>query len=376
MATLICSADWQLGMRRRYFGPEAQHRYTQARLDVIERLGALAVERGADAVLVAGDVFETNQVERQVISRAVEALARVPVPVLLLPGNHDALEPGTVWSSPEWNSAAPGNAVVLTEEPVLVGSGAGAVEVVSAPWRTRRPVISPARAILDDLSPVTDGPPRVLVAHGMVDAFAPATDVPQISLAALETAVRDQRIAFALLGDRHSTTDVGPSGRIWYPGTPEVTDCGEVDPGNALVVTLDEEQCTVEVVHVGQWRMVQLTVELDGTHGIAKVEQAVDALPDKPRTYLRLGVVGSLDVVSMTALEVLLDSLGQVFAGVSRWAPTWDVRPLPDDDALSDLGLTGAARSAMADLHQRARSGDQTAAAALALMHRLVSGAA
>jgi len=106
------------------------------------------------------------------------------------------------------------------------------------------------------------------------------------------------------------------------------------------------------------------------------VEQAVEALPDKPRTYLRLGVVGTLDIVSMTALEVLLDSLGQVFAGVSRWAPTWDVRPLPDDDALSDLGLTGAAQSAMADLHTRARSGDQTAAAALALMHRLVSGAA
>ena len=96
MVTLVCSADWQLGMRRRYFGPEAQHRYTQARLDVIERLGALALERDADAVLVAGDVFETNQVERQVISRAVEALARVPVPVLLLPGNHDALEPGNV----------------------------------------------------------------------------------------------------------------------------------------------------------------------------------------------------------------------------------------------------------------------------------------
>ena len=376
MVTLICSADWQLGMRRRYFGPEAQHRYTQARLDVIERLGALAAERGADAVLVAGDVFETNQVERQVISRAVEALARVPVPVLLLPGNHDALEPGTVWSSPEWTSAVPGNVVVLTDEQVVVGDGARAVKIVGAPWRTRRPVVSPARTVLDEMSPGTDALPRVLVAHGMVDALAPATDVPQIPLDTVESAVRDGRVSFALLGDRHSTTEVGTTGRVWYPGTPEVTDCGEIDPGNALVVTLDNGDCTVEVVHVGQWRMVQLTVELDGTHGIAKVEQAVEALPDKPRTYLRLGVVGTLDIVSMTALEVLLDSLGQVFAGVSRWAPTWDVRPLPDDDALSDLGLTGAAQSAMADLHTRARSGDQTAAAALALMHRLVSGAA
>jgi DNA repair exonuclease SbcCD nuclease subunit len=375
MVTLICSADWQLGMRRRYFGPEAQHRYTQARLDVIERLGALAAERGADAVLVAGDVFETNQVDRQVISRAVEALARVTVPVLLLPGNHDALEPGTVWSSAEWTSAVPPNVTVLTEEPVILGVGARAVEIVGAPWRTRRPVMSPARTALDGLAPV-DRLPRVLVAHGMVDLFAPATEVPQIPLDALESAVGDGRISFALLGDRHSTTDVGGTGRVWYPGTPEVTDCGEIDPGNALVVMLDDGNCAVEVVHVGQWRMVQLTVELDGTHGIAKVEQAVEALPDKPRTYLRLGVVGTLDIVSMTALEVLLDSLGQVFAGVSRWAPTWDVRPLPDDVALSDLGLTGAAQSAMADLHARARSGDQTAAAALALMHRLVSGAA
>jgi DNA repair exonuclease SbcCD nuclease subunit len=376
MVTLICSADWQLGMRRRYFGPEAQHRYTQARLDVIERLGALAAERGADALVVAGDVFETNQVERLVISRAAESLGRVRVPVLLLPGNHDALEPGTVWSSPEWTTGVPANVAVLTEDPVVVGAGRGAVEIVGAPWRTRRPETSPTAALVDALTPGAGEVPRVLVGHGMVDSLAPTTDVPQIPLVALESALADGRLSFALLGDRHSTTDVGSTGRVWYPGTPEVTDCGEIDPGNALVVTLEGGECSVEVVHVGTWQMVQLTVELDGTHGIEKVERAIDALPDKTRTYLRLGVVGSLDVVSMTALEVLLDSLGQVFAGVSRWAPTWDVRPLPDDDALSDLGLTGAAQAAMVDLHGRARSGDQTAAGALALMHRLASGAA
>jgi DNA repair exonuclease SbcCD nuclease subunit len=383
MVTILCSADWQLGMRRRFFGADAQARYTQARLDVIDRLAVLARERSADALVVAGDVFDANQVERHVVLRAAEALRDVGCPVFLLPGNHDSLEPGNVWHSAQWRRAVPPNVTVLTDEPVVVGSGDDTVEIVGAPWRTRRPATDPLGDLLSRLRP---GRRRLIVGHGRVDTLTPEQELPPIELAVVERALSDGRADLVILGDRHSTTEVGTSGRIWYPGTPEVTDTDEVDPGNVLVATFSnaavpEAAATVagsvdvESVHIGRWHMLEHVVELDGSAALDELEAWFGGLPDKTRTYLRLGAIGSLDVADSMRLELLLDSLGEVLGGISR-SKHWDVRPRPDDAALDALGLTGPAKATLLDLQAAARTGDDTAAHALTLLHRLVLGAA
>lgn len=51
----------------------------------------------ADAVLLAGDVFENNRVPAAVITRAAELLAGAGRPVVVLPGNHDPLVADSVW---------------------------------------------------------------------------------------------------------------------------------------------------------------------------------------------------------------------------------------------------------------------------------------
>lgn len=383
MVTILCSADWQLGMRRRFFGPDAQARYTQARLDVIERLAELARDRSADALVVAGDVFDANQVERHVVLRAAEALRDVGCPVLLLPGNHDSLEPGNVWNSVEWRRAVPPNVTVLEDAPVVVGAGDDTVEIVGAPWRTRRPATDPLGNLLAQLRP---GRRRLVVGHGQVDTVAPELGLPPIELAGVERALADGRAELVVLGDRHSTTEVGSSGRIWFPGTPEVTDTDEVDPGNVLVATFaaggvariaaTRGGVDVESVHIGRWHMLERVVELDGPAALDELDGWLAELPDKPRTYLRLGAVGSLDVADSVRLELMLDSLGEVLGGITRWKRHWDIRPLPDDAALDALGLTGAAKATLLDLRAAARDGDDLAGHALTLLHRLVLGAA
>ena len=58
----VHTADWQLGMTRYFLNGEAQPRYSAARRDVVAGSGALAAEdAGAEFVVVAGDVFEDNQ---------------------------------------------------------------------------------------------------------------------------------------------------------------------------------------------------------------------------------------------------------------------------------------------------------------------------
>ena len=47
----------------------------------------------ADAVLLAGDTFDNARVSGRILSEAANMLAAAPMPVVLLPGNHDPLMP-------------------------------------------------------------------------------------------------------------------------------------------------------------------------------------------------------------------------------------------------------------------------------------------
>jgi DNA repair exonuclease SbcCD nuclease subunit len=370
--TFLHSSDWQLGMMRRFLGPDGQARWGQARLDAVARIGEVAERTGAAFVVVTGDVFEHNQVERQTILRACEALKRIPVPVVLLPGNHDALEPGSLWTSSQWQAHAPEHVTVLTETtPLEILPG---VEIVGAPWRSRRPLSDPAAPGYADLAPTEPGTTRILLAHGQLTSLSGGmSDVPTIDQAALEAVVADGRVQYVGLGDRHSTTRV--TDRIWFSGTQEVTTPEENDPGNVLQVTIGGGEIEVEPVRVGAWHMVDHRVELFDEESIQALEDWFAELPEKERTYVRLAGDGSLPLPLLSRLDAIIDAQGEVFASVERWAKFWTVRPAPDAADLDALQLSGPARAAMEELRQALAGGDEGAGAALSLMHRLARDA-
>ena len=131
------TADWQLGMTRHFLAGDAQPRYSAARRDAVAGLGALAAEVGAEFVVVAGDVFEHNQLAPQVVSQSLEAMRAIGIPVYLLPGNHDPLDASSVYTSALFKAERPDNVVVLDR------AGAHEVrpglEIVAAPWRSKAP---------------------------------------------------------------------------------------------------------------------------------------------------------------------------------------------------------------------------------------------
>ena len=99
MIRFLHTSDWQLGMTRHLLTEGAQERYSQARFDAIRRMGQVARDEKCQFMLVCGDTFESNQVDRKTVARAMEALKSVPVPVFILPGNHDPLNPASVYRS-------------------------------------------------------------------------------------------------------------------------------------------------------------------------------------------------------------------------------------------------------------------------------------
>ncbi len=302
----------------------------------------------------------------------------IGIPVYLLPGNHDPLDAASVYSGPLFSTECPANVVVLDRAGVHeVRPG---LEIVAAPWRSKAPTTDLVAEALDGLSgaDVT----RVLVAHGGVDALDPDRDKPSlIRLDCIEKALSDNVIHYVALGDKHSLTQVGASGRVWYSGAPEVTNYDDVesDPGHVLVVDIDETDpsrpVTVEARHVGRWRFVTLHSHVDNDRDIADLDVNLDLLSDKERTVVRLALTGSVTVTDRAKLDACLDRYARLFAWVGLWDSHTDLAVVPADGEFADLGIGGFAAAAVDELVETARAGDSPdavdAQAALALLLRL-----
>lgn len=369
------TADWQLGMTRHFLAGDAQPRYSAARRDAVAGLGALAAEVGAEFVVVAGDVFEHNQLAPQVIGQSLEAMRAIDIPVYLLPGNHDPLDASSVYTSALFTAERPGNVVVLQEAGIhQVRPG---VEIMAAPWRSKAPTTDLVAEVLDGLTPTPAT--RILVAHGGVDVMDPDRDKPSlIRLARLEEALVRGALHYVALGDKHSLTQVGDTGRVWYSGSPEVTNFDDVesDPGHVLVVDIDENhKVSVTPRHIGRWRFVTLQRQVDTSRDIADLDMNLDQLTEKDRTVVRLALTGSLTVTDRAALDACLDRYARLFAHLRTWDSHTDLAVIPADGEFTDLGIGGFAAAAVEELVATAREGDTESAvdaqAALALLLRL-----
>ncbi len=372
------TADWQLGMTRHFLAGDAQPRYSAARRDAVAGLGALAAEVGAEFVVVAGDVFEHNQLAPQVVGQSLEAMRAIGIPVYLLPGNHDPLDASSVYTSALFTAERPENVVVLDRAGVnQVRPG---VEIVAAPWRSKAPTTDLVAEVLEGLTP---GPvTRILVAHGGVDVLDPDRDKPSlIRLAKLDDSLDRGAIHYVALGDKHSLTQVGGSGRAWYSGSPEVTNFDDVesDPGHVLVVDIDESDprrpVTVESRDVGRWRFVTMRRQVDTRRDIADLDMNLDLMTEKDRTVVRLALTGSLTVTDRAALDACLDRYSRLFAWLGLWERHTELAVVPADGEFTGLGIGGFAAAAVEELVATAREGDAHSAAdaqgALALLLRL-----
>jgi len=372
------TSDWQLGMTRAFLPAESQARYTDDQFEAIRALARIAADKHCAFAVVAGDVFDSIQPDRRILSRAVDALAAFTVPVYLLPGNHDADSPAALWSTTNVIERLPANIRVLRDTAALRVPGVEA-EVIGAPWPSRKPDNDLLAAALESLETPEAGVVRIAIGHGAVDSLAPDPLNPAlISVSSLERCIADGLISYVALGDRHSTTSVGTSGAVWYSGAPLATNYREVDPNNALLVEVDATTgpSTVEPVHVGSWRFAVQTFDISGAESVAAVESFLAELPDKERTVVKLGFVGTVNLLTNAALEDVVDQSRDLLAALEQSERRTELVVLADGADLAGLDLSGFAQEALIELADVARGNDNAAGVsrdALMLLHRLAA---
>ncbi|MCA0157358.1 metallophosphoesterase [Tsukamurella sp. M9C] len=366
------TADWQLGMTRHFLDADAQARFTDARLDAISRLGAVAAEREAEFVVVCGDVFEDNRLAPAVVARSLDRIAAIGRPVYLLPGNHDPLDAASIYTSEVFRRHRPANVMVL-ESPGVHEVRPG-VELLAAPWFSKHPAGDPLTEAVAAAAPPAAGVIRVAVGHGGTLPVG-ARDQRLIDVAALSERIAAGELRYVALGDRHSVTEVAAG--VWYSGAPEVTnfDHKEAGSGSVLVVDVPEEgPARVEPARVGSWRFAAREFPLTAERDVDAAVGALAALPDKDRTVVKVGFTGTVGLAAKARLDAEIEALRARFAAVELWERKTDLAVLPGEEELDALELTGPAADAAQELLGVARSGGERAAdasGALALLYRL-----
>ena len=371
MVRFLHTADWQLGMTRHFLSEEAQALFSAARLNVIEEMGNLAINEGCEFVVVCGDVFESNQVERKVITRAFEKMAAIStVTFYLLPGNHDPLDASSVYRSSTFIARQPDNVKVLDgSAPVQAVPG---VELIPVPWPNKHPVTDLVNDASRELEPTYAV--RIVVGHGAVDYKHPNPDDPKlIGLERLEEKIRAGLIHYVALGDRHSTTDVGSTGRVWYAGAPEPTDYDETEPGNVLLVDVDANSVSVERRRLATWWFVSHDWQLSSDEDIDALEEWLSSLENKDRAIVKVSLVGEVSLAQKARLDAILEHNADLLGALDTWERRSDLIVIPDEMDHERLGLSGFAKEALLDLREMAGSGDKTQEAqdALGLLYRL-----
>ena len=72
----------------------------------LETVVDIANQTKADLVIIAGDLFDHNRVDDNLVSFTVEQLRRLQMNTVVLPGNHDYLAPSSVFEKADlWRSA-------------------------------------------------------------------------------------------------------------------------------------------------------------------------------------------------------------------------------------------------------------------------------
>ena len=339
--TLIHTADWQLGKPFGSIEGDAAALLREERFEAVKRIAALAKERQADAVLVAGDVFDSSTTPDQVIRRALEAMKAYDGPWVLLPGNHDPALAESPWTRLE-RIGRPANVILaLAPEPILLADGG--LAVLPAPL-TRKNEPDDITRWMDEAE-TPPGTVRIGLAHGSISNRLPEGDA--------RNEIADDRVATAnldylALGDWHGTIEIAD--KTWYSGTPEPDRFPRNDPGNVLVVRFEKPGAapSVEKVAVGRfhWRRRETVCGVSGDDDpVAAIDAMIASAAATPdATLLHLTVSGTVDLAGRRRIDGCLDAWQARLKYLRRDLEGLVDEPSADDlDAIDKSGFVRAA---------------------------------
>lgn len=324
MLKIIHGADFHLDSPFAGLSPERAAQRRGEQRELLDRLAGLAREKQADLVLLAGDLLDSERVFRETAQALRAALAAIPCPVFIAPGNHDFCSPRSVWTSLDW----PENVHIFTSD---------ALEAVELPgctlWGRAFSDAHQTACPLEGLAVPGDGRLHIACVHGCVGTgndYGPITP-GEIAASGLD---------YLALGHVHQGSGLQREGGTWwaYPGCPEGRGFDETGEKGVLYVEAEPGRVTAQFVPLAKVRYEIITADITGPDGA--LFNILEALPGKTSDLIcRLILTGEGDAPNLANLQ---QTLAPEFYGltlIDRTRLPQDLWARREEDALTGLFL-------------------------------------
>lgn len=195
----------------------------------LEAVVNMAIKSRADLLIIAGDLFDHNRIEDNLLDFVKAQFWRLPIPIVVLPGNHDCLVPGSIFENKElWQDC---------RNLHIFRSVQG--ETLDLPYLNLSVWGKPIDTYLGDIHPMSDVPEsidnsswNIAVAHGYyVDVESPAFASYHIT----EQDISKGEWDYVALGHVPMFRCVCSDPVAYYSGSPLIS-------GTSAIVDFDEKE--------------------------------------------------------------------------------------------------------------------------------------
>lgn len=322
MLKIIHGADFHLDSPFSGLTPERAARRRGEQRELLDRLAGLAREKNADLVLLSGDLLDSEHVYRETGDALRSALATIPCPVFIAPGNHDFYGPRSIWSALDW----PDN-VHIFDAPEWVELPGCALwgRAFTAPHQEACP--------LEGLTVPDDGKLHIACLHGDVDGTGDYGPISAMDIAA-------SGLDYLALGHVHQASGLQREGKtFWaYPGCPEGRGFDELGAKGVLYVEAEPGHVTAQFVPLAKRRYEIISVDITGAADVLSALRS--ALPDDPENLIcRVVLTGEGQAPDLAALDRALSPEFYGLTILDRTRLPRDLWERRGEDALTGLFL-------------------------------------
>jgi len=308
MVRFIHTADWHIGKKNEKLG-EVAEKVRNQRIETAKEIIEKAEKENVDFIIIAGDLFEDNTIDRDILEDVIDILSS-DIQTYILPGNHDPLKEGSVYHHEKWESAE--NVHIFKDEESIEHDEN--VILYPCPLTQKRSNSDPTACI-----PNADEDDRIRIgiAHGTLDIGL--SDNPNFPVN--KERVIESDLDYLALGEWHSWNTFEDNEEIKntvYPSSPEGTKFDDADPGHIALVEIKENEVNIKREKVSSLSWINWNEEITDLESVKDLERKISELEDPQKTILSIDVNGVVSPDVYNSLEDLEDDEELLFLEMNR----------------------------------------------------------
>ena len=260
---ILHCADIHIGAAENFLSTRAESRRAET-LITFEKIINLAKEEKVDILLIAGDLFNSNNIEKSFIDRVFECFASVPnIKIVYAAGNHDPLNS----ESPFKKYTLPDNLFVLDTKDSFVEFRELNTRVYGKSFKEVYMQGQSRFALMPDQSFI-----NLMCIHGELRSDL-GSDYNSITSEFIENSGMD----YIALGHVHKRTDIGKIGNTYvaYCGCPEGQGFDELGEKGVYMGEVSKGVCNLQFVPTAKRMLICENIDITGLKTSSEIADSI-----------------------------------------------------------------------------------------------------